>query len=188
MTITTTNGTEFQFNALTCINPVTNLVEIIQLEGSNPRADYCGERFEICWLSRYPKPNRCIYDNGKEFIGRGFQEILSKHKIRGVPTTVKNAQSNGICERMHQTMLNVLKVHAKTTTIDGYNQARHVMEHAIASCIHATRIAVNHTMQHTPGEIVFQGDMLLDIPVIADLVAIRNRRQLLIDENLKKTE
>ena len=98
----------------------------------------------------------------------------------------KNAQSNGICERMHQTMLNVLKVHAKITTIDDYNGARHTMEHAIASCIHATRIAVNHTMQHTPGEIVFQRDMLLDIPVIADLVAIRERRQLLIDENLRR--
>ena len=59
-------------------------------------------------------------------------------------------------------MLNVLEVHAKTTTIDDYNGARHVMEHAIASCIHATRIAVNRTMQHTPGEIVYQRDMLLD--------------------------
>ena len=53
-------------------------------------------------------------------------------------------------------------------------------------CIHATRITVNHTMQHTPSEIVFQRDMLLDIPVIADLVAIRERRQLLIDENLRR--
>ena len=41
-------------------------------------------------------------------------------------------------------------------------------------------------IQHTPGEIVFQRDMLLDIPVIADLVAIRERRQLLIDENLRR--
>ena len=60
------------------------------------------------------------------------------------------------------------------------------MEHAIASCIHATRVALNHAMQHTPGETVFQRDMFLDIPVIADLVAIRERRQLLIDENLRK--
>ena len=50
-TITTSNGREFQFNASTCIDPVTNLVKIIQLEGSNPRADYCGEMFEIAWLS-----------------------------------------------------------------------------------------------------------------------------------------
>ena len=85
-------------------------------------------------------------------------------------------------------MLNVLKVYAKTTRIDGYNQARHLIEHAIASCIHATSVAVNHAMQHTPGETVFQRDMFLDIPVIADLVAIGNRRQLLIDKNFKKTE
>ena len=101
---------------------------------------------------------------------------MEKHKIKGVSTTVKNAQSNGIFERMHQTMWNVLKVYSKTTSIDGYNQADHLMEHAIASCIHATRVAVNHTMQHTPGKIVFWRDMFLDFPVIADLVAIRNRR------------
>ena len=159
-------------------------MDIILLEGSNPRADYCGERFEIWWLSRYPKPNKCLYDNGNEFLGQGFQDILDKHKVEQRATTVKNSQSNGMCERMHQTMLNVLKVYAKTTRIDGYNQARHLMEHAIATCVHATRIAINHTMQHTSGEI-FQREMLLDIPVIADLVAIRQRRQLLIDENLR---
>ena len=60
------------------------------------------------------------------------------------------------------------------------------MEHEIASCIHATRVAVNHAMQHTPGEIVFQRDRFLDIPVIVDLVAIRERRQLLIDGNLRR--
>ena len=83
-------------------------------------------------------------------------------------------------------MLNVLKVYSKTTFINGYNQAHHLMEHTIASFIHATRVAVNHTMQHTPGENVFQRDMFLDIPVIADLVAIRERRQLLFDENLRR--
>ena len=89
------------------------------------------------------------------FLVAGFQEIPEKHKVKGVSTTIKNAQSNGICERMHQTMLNVLKVYSKATFIDGYNQAYHLMKHAIAACIHATRVAVNHTMQHTPGVIIF---------------------------------
>ena len=85
-------------------------------------------------------------------------------------------------------MLNVLKVYAKTLTqiINTYKDAQHVMDHAIAASIHATCCAINHTMQHSPGEIVFQRHMLLDIPVIADLVAIRERRQLLIDENLRR--
>ena len=87
---------------------------------------------------------------------------------------------------MHQTMLNVLKVYSKTQMIDTYNGAQHVMEHAIATSIHATCCAMNHTMQHSPGEIVFQRDIFLDIPVITDLVDIRERGQLLIDENLRR--
>ena len=50
-TITASDGAEYEFNALTCIDPVTNLVDIIRLNGSNPKAGYCGQRFEICWLS-----------------------------------------------------------------------------------------------------------------------------------------
>ena len=46
--ITSNDGTEFVFSALTCIDPVINLVDIILLDGSNPGAQYCGERFEIC--------------------------------------------------------------------------------------------------------------------------------------------
>ena len=70
--------------------------------------------------------------------------------------------------------------------INNYNDAQNVIEHAIAASIHATCCAVNHTMQSSPGKTVFQRDMFLDIPVIADLVAIRERRQLLIDENLRR--
>ena len=51
LTITALDRAEYEFNALTCINPVTNLVDIIRLNGSNPKAGYCGQRFEICWLS-----------------------------------------------------------------------------------------------------------------------------------------
>ena len=50
-TITAADGAEYEFNALTCIDPVTNLVDIIRLNGSNPKAGYCVQRFEICWLS-----------------------------------------------------------------------------------------------------------------------------------------
>ena len=44
--------------------------------------------------------------------------------------------------------------------------------------------AVNHTLQNSPGEIAFRRDMFVDVLIIADLQAIQNRRQLLIDQNL----
>ena len=46
------------------------------------------------------------------------------------------------------------------------------------------RYAVNQTMQTSPGVLVFQRDMLFDIHVIADLNAVRDKRQLQIDNNL----
>ena len=50
-TITASDGAEYEFNALICMDPVTNLVDINRLKASNPKAGCCGQRFEICWLS-----------------------------------------------------------------------------------------------------------------------------------------
>ena len=47
-------GKEIEFNALTCIDPATNLVELIRIE--NKPSAYIRQQFENCWLSRYPKP------------------------------------------------------------------------------------------------------------------------------------
>ena len=89
----------FVFNALTCINPVTNLVKIIRIQ--NKTSKHVAQQFENCWLLKYPSPNRCVYDNGGEFCGNEFQPMLVKHKVDPAGTTVKNPQANGICEQMH---------------------------------------------------------------------------------------
>ena len=61
------------------------------------------------------------------------------------------------------------------------------MDNALAISMHATRCAVNYTMQISPGKLVFRGDMFADVPVIADMLAIRQkRRQLIIDQNLMR--
>jgi hypothetical protein len=66
------NGQELEFNALTCIDPVTNLVELARIQTKT--AAHMGMIFENNWLSRYPKPMRCIHDNRGEFIGADFKE------------------------------------------------------------------------------------------------------------------
>lgn len=42
---------EIEFNALTCIDPVTNLVELCRI--GNKGADYIEMRFENEWLARW---------------------------------------------------------------------------------------------------------------------------------------
>ena len=70
------NEQDIYFNALTCIDPVTNLVEMIRLE--NKTSNHVAQQFENCWLNRYPRPNKCIHDKGGEFIGPKFQGLLAR--------------------------------------------------------------------------------------------------------------
>ena len=68
-----------------------------------------------------------------------------------------------------------------------FTTAAQVVDNALAACCHAIRCSVSKSLSsNTPGEVVFGRDMLLDIPVIVDLLRIRNNRQLLIDENLRR--
>ena len=64
-------------------------------------------KFGQSWLARYPCPKRCIHDNGGEFNGHQFQELLVKYQIKDVPTTSKNPQANARYERIHQTVGNI---------------------------------------------------------------------------------
>ena len=89
-----------------------------------------------------------------------------------------------MCERMHQTVANVLRIIMRTTTISTFAQAEQIMDNALATVMHATRCSVNHTMKTSPGALTFRRDMFVDVPILADLVAIRNNRQQLIDNNL----
>ena len=142
------------------------------------------QQFENVWLSRYPSPNRCVHDRGGEFIGHEFQTMLGKHSIKNVPITTRNPQSNAICECMHSTIVNILRIIMRTSNLTTFEQAEQVMDNALATCMHATRCAVHDALQTSPGALVYGRDMFVDVPVFADLIAIRNRRQLLVNQNL----
>ena len=70
---------------------------------------HISKKFNIHWLSRYPRPNRVIYDNGGKFTGSEFQELLNSFGITGIPNTVKNPQANDFAERVHLTMGDMLR-------------------------------------------------------------------------------
>ena len=97
-----------QFIALTIIDMVTNLAELVLLE--NKTSAHVALQFENTWLARYPRPVHCIYDQGTEFIGYHFQRMLQRHLIQGHPILAKNPQANSIYDCMHQTVGNALRV------------------------------------------------------------------------------
>ena len=74
--------------ALTCIDPSTGLCDTCRLQ--NKTSSHVAKKFFNLWLSRYPRPLRCIHDNGKEFVAPPFQHLLQHMGIANVTTTVKN--------------------------------------------------------------------------------------------------
>jgi hypothetical protein len=52
--------------------------------------------------------------------------------------------------------------------------------------MHAMRVGIHSTMGSSPGNLVFNRDMFLNIPLIADWHAITLKQEHLINENLMK--
>ena len=59
------------------------------------------------------------------------------------------------------------------------------MNNTLATAMHATRCAMSAPIRTTPGALLYGRDMIIDVPLIANLSAIRNCRQQMIDKNLK---
>jgi hypothetical protein len=102
-----------------------------------------------------------------------------------VPMTVKNPQSNAICKHMHQMIANISRIllHSQLPRKD--QQAADLIDTALAMAMYATRASIHHSLSISPGALAFQRDMILNIPLIADLELIRQRRQVIIDDNLR---
>ena len=103
--------------------------------------------------------------------------------IEAKPTTVKNPMSNGIVERSHKTISDMLRVLLHVNPPTNENEATNMVDNALASCMHSMRCSINHTMETSPGAAVFNRDMLVNVPLLTNLVAIRGRRQQIIDNN-----
>ena len=76
-----------EVHTATMIDNATTWPEIIQLEGKS--AYHLAKKFNAQWLCRYPRPKIVVMDNGGEFVGREFQELLSSYGIKHEPTTVQ---------------------------------------------------------------------------------------------------
>jgi hypothetical protein len=84
---------------------------------------------------------------------------------------------------MHQTVGNVLR-----TLLHGEPppNAKDYVDEALSIAMHAMRVGIHSTMGSSPGNLVFNEDMFLNITLIADWHAITLKREHLINENLMK--
>ena len=166
-------GDPYEFSTLTAINTVTNLVELSRVD--NKYSITVARKYVQCWLSRYLWPQRCRHDPGTEFTGPEFQTLLENCHIKDVCTSAKYPQSNAVCERMHQTVGNVLRTLLHGRPPQNITSAKEFVDEALSIASHAMRAGVHTTLGSSPGSLVFIRDMFLNIPLITDWHAITQR-------------
>jgi hypothetical protein len=132
-------------------------------------------KYAQVWLSRYPWPERCVRDNGREFVGPEFQFLLQGSRIKDAPTPSENPQANAICEQMHQTVGNALQTLLHGEPSRDVTKAKDFIEEALLIATHAMHTGIHTTLGSSPGNLVFNRDMLLNILLIADWHAITQK-------------
>ena len=125
----TRGGREVEFLALTCIDRATGFPAGAILD--NKTSQLTADAFDTCWLSNFPRPYVCCSDNGTEFVGAPFEDLLLKHAIAHRTSTVRNPSANGIVERMHLSMGNSLRVLLKEHSCATIREARAILQKAL---------------------------------------------------------
>ena len=133
------NKSKFVFWAVTIINPVPGLLEIYRIkdvDGINAT-----KAVEYSWLCRYPKPSRCVHDNGPGYLSHEFFMLMADAGIEDKPVSSLNPQSNGIIKQVHKTVGQVVRTLVATKLPKNKEEAGALMDEAIAFTIRATRLA-----------------------------------------------
>jgi len=85
---------------------------------------------------------------------------------------------------MHQTVGNILRTLLHGEPPQNIKNAKDYVDEALSIAMPAMRVGVHSTMGSSLGNLAFNRDMFLNIPLIADWHAVNLKREHLINENL----
>jgi hypothetical protein len=106
-------------------------------------------------------------------------------KTFGIKDECSTKQSNAICERMHQSVTNVLRTLVHTNPPQNMTQATGIIDNALATAMHAMQTTIATTLGSMLGALAFAQDMFFNVPVIADWQAIAGTPEHHVNENLQ---
>ena len=99
--------------------------------------------------------------------------------------TVKNLQSNGVIKRSHSSISDILLLLLHVSPINNNGDAAQMIDNSLSMCMHVMRWAANQTMITSPGALTFHRDILINIPLVANLESNQHQKQQLINKNLQ---
>jgi len=87
----------------------------------------------------------------------------------------KNLQAISICKQMHRTVGNLLPAMMHAHPPEGLQQAIGIIDTCLANAAFATQTAIHHTLDISLGALIFQHDMILSIPLIANFEQLHQK-------------
>ena len=187
---------ELKLTCMTMVDPATGWFEIAEVpyysiedvkKDENEYIDKTSARiskiFEQTWLSRYPRPEEVVCDNGSEFKLH-FMTLLKDFDIKPRPTTAENPQGNSPVERVHQVVQNMIR----TKELDSYEfDYIDPWGEILSSVGWAIRASYHSTLQATPAQLVFGRDMLFNLKKVINWKAITdNKRKQIARDNARE--
>ena len=179
------NGLKMSLRAMTIIDPVTNLVEIVRVTSTKSAENT--RVFKNTWLARYPRPERVVTDNGPEFTGHEWEFLLMDWGIKKGRISSHTPTANAIVESSHRVIGQILRTVLHGTNVKTKAELEAAADDACAIATRVMRCVSNTSLQGmAPGALVFGRDMNVNIPFITDIVAISANRQLQTDVRLHR--
>ena len=153
------------------IDPATGWFEVKEV--SDRTAPCVASAFDDTWLSRYPRPRYIGFDNGGENKGL-FDDLIKNYGLKRKPTTKYNPQSNGIVERVHAVLNDILRTfELEERELD----ERNPWDEFLSAAAFAIRATYHTTLEASPAQLVFGRDMMLPVAIQANWARIRQKRQ-----------
>jgi transposase InsO family protein len=178
------SGKSYEFYALTAIDRATGFPDGIMIKRKT--SENVARKFDEVWLSRYPRPEVCAHDQGGEFIGPEFQQLLHDAGIASAPSTARNPQSNAIVERLHLTMGNRIRAQLADENPRTLTEAENIMSKILQDTLHSIRLTPSEATGFAPSVLAFGRDMIYNEPVNFDMASINHRRQRRVDKDNKR--
>ena len=181
----TINQFKYQFKAVTCIDAVVNLPEVIPVD--NARSTTVANAFDYNWLSRHPRPRRCVHDNGNKFLGPEFLSMLKRNSISSVPTTVKNPQANAVVEQLHQTLKITIAISLRENPSQSFEEVSSLIQRKCVAAWFTICATIHSQTRLPPWEMVFWRHALYPFSKQVDWNELLERKQNIINKaNIKE--
>jgi hypothetical protein len=164
-------------------DPATGWFEVAEIKDKTSKGT--AKILDQTWFCHYPRPKRCISDNGNEFLGKESQELLQSYGVKSVPTTVKSHQAYFV-ECVDQTLGNMLRSYELEDHDFDYQDP---WSQILANCAWAICSTVHSVLNATPTQIVFGRDMMFDISFPLSIKKSGNEsKRLQMPIHTKKTQ